>query len=342
MNYLFFGMGSIGQRHLRNLLNLDKNAKIYAFRKKYSTPLLNHQNKKVKGSVKEKYEIDIISDLKSIKKKKLKINAAFICTPSSMHVAQAAWCIKNNINVFIEKPVATNLRDLNKINKLIKKKPKNINLIGYQLRFNPLINFIKNFCFDKKKLGEVYNCEIYHGEHVDHFHSYESYKNSYTSNKKLGGGVVLTQIHELDYLNFFLSSYKLKKKYFISNKISELKLDVEDNYISIFHFVSKKNNNISAFAKVTCSFNQIPKKRTIFISCRLGSIFADLSTNEIRISMQNKKDIYKKFNFDRNQLFVNEIKNFINLIKTNGKCKRYLPNILEDNFVNKLAIDMKI
>ena len=176
---------------------------------------------------------------------------------------------------------------------------------------------------------------------MDHFHSYESYKNSYTSNKKLGGGVVLTQIHELDYLNFFLSNYKLKKKYFISNKISELKLDVEDNYMAIFHFVSKNNNNISTFAKVTCSFNQVPKKRNILISCRLGSIFADLITNEIKVSMPNKKDIYKKFNFNRNQLFINEIKNFIKLIKTNGKCKRYLPNILEDNFVNKLAIDMK-
>ena len=157
MNYLFFGMGSIGQRHLRNLVNLDKKAKIFAFRKKYTTPLLNHQNKKIKGSIKEKYKINIISDLKSIKKKKLKINAAFICTPSSMHVDQAAWCIKNNINVFIEKPVATNLRDLNKIKKLIQKKPKIIHLIGYQLRFNPLINFIKNFCFDKKTLINFYN-----------------------------------------------------------------------------------------------------------------------------------------------------------------------------------------
>ena len=57
--------------------------------------------------------------------------------------------------------------------------------------------------------------------------------------------------------------------------------------------------------------------------------------------MPNKKDIFKRFHFDRNQLFKNEIKNFIKLIKTNGKCKRYLPNILEDHFVNKLAIDIK-
>ncbi len=215
-------------------------------------------------------------------------------------------------------------------------------MVGYQLRFNPLINYIKSFCFDKKRLGEIYNCEIYHGEHVDNFHSYESYKSSYTSKKNLGGGVVLTQIHELDYLNLFFSNYKLKKKYFFSKKISKLKLDVEDNYISIFDFTLKKNKKVSTFAKVTCSFTQIPRKRTIFISCQQGSIFADLVTNKIRISRPKKTDILKKFNFDRNELFVKEMRNFLKLIKTKGKYKRYLPTILEDSFTNKLAINMKI
>ena len=341
MNYLFFGLGSIGQRHLRNLLHLDKNAKVFAFRKKYKSPLLNHSNNKINGSILKKYKIKNFNKLDFIKKNRIKIDAAFICTPSSLHVEQASWCIKNDINVFIEKPVATNIKDLNKIQKLIKKKPKLVNLVGYQLRFNPLINYIKNFCFDKKKLGEIYNCEIFHGEHVDKFHSYESYKNSYSSKKRLGGGVVLTQIHELDYLNFFFSDYKLKKKYFFKKKISNLKLDVEDNYISIFDFFLKKNKKVSTFAKVTCSFMQVPKKRTIFVSCEKGSIHADLVKNEIKILRPEKKIIIKKFNFKRNDLFLKEIKNFLTLIKSKGKHKRFLPNIEEDSHTNNLAIDIK-
>ena len=342
MNYLFFGLGSIGQRHLRNLLSLDKNAKIFALRKKYISPLLDHKNNKINGSISGRYNIKNIHNLKFLENNKIKINAAFVCTPSSMHVNQALWCLKNDINVFIEKPVATNIKDLNKIKKLIKKKPRLINLVGYQLRFNPLINFIKNFCFDKKKLGEIYNCEIFHGEHVNKFHSYEGYESSYSSRRNLGGGIVLTQIHELDYLNFFFNNHKLKKKYFFSKKISKLNLDVEDNYVSIFNFVSKKNKKISTFAKVTCSFMQVPRKRTIFISCQKGSVFADLVTNQIKILRPEKKTIIKKFSFDKNELFLKEMKNFLELIKTKRKCKRYLPNILEDRNTNKLAIDMKI
>ena len=339
MNFLFFGLGSIGQRNVRNLIKIKKKSKIFAFRKKYSTPLLNHKNEKIKGDVEKKHNIVLIKKLEFLKKNNIKIDAAFICNPSNMHVSTAEWCIKRNIPIFVEKPVATNMSDLKKIQKLLKFKNKFINVVGYQLRFNPIIKFIKKYIFDQEKLGKIYNCEIYHGEHVDNFHSYESYKNSYTSKKKLGGGVSLTQIHELDYLNYFYEKYSLLDVKYISQKISNLKLDVEDNYVSIFKY-KKLKRNIS-LAKITCSFLQVPKKRTIFISCELGSLHADLNNSTIKILKPNKKDIVKKFNFNRNDMFVDELKNFLNLIENRGK-KRILPSILDDNLANNLAIKIKI
>ena len=339
MNYLFFGLGSIGQRHLRNLIKLKKKCKIFAFRKKYSTPLLDVNNNKIRGNVEKKYNITSIKRLDFLSKNNIKIEAAFICNPSNMHVATAEWCIQKNIPFLVEKPVATNLNELKKINRLIKSKKRLVNVIGYQLRFNPLINFIKKYCFDDEKLGKIYNCEIFHGEHVDNFHNYESYKSSYTSKKKLGGGVVLTQIHELDYLNFFFSKYKLQDIKYFSEKISNLKIDVEDNYISIFKFKSKVKKNIS-FGKISCSYIQVPKKRTIFISCERGSLYADLNNLVIRIFRPNQKEIKKKFKFDRNKMFIDEIKNFLNLVEKKTK-KRILPSILEDKIVNNLAIKIK-
>ena len=340
MNFLFFGLGSIGQRHLRNLIRLKKKSKIFAFRKKYSTPLLNHKNKKITGDVEKRYKIIPIKKLDYLKKNNIRIDGAFICNPSNMHVSTAEWCIKKNIPIFVEKPVASNISDLKKIHKLIKSKKKYINVVGYQLRFNPLIRFIKKYCYDQEKLGKIYNCEIFHGEHVDNFHSYESYKTSYSSQKKLGGGVSLTQIHELDYLIYFYNKYNLLDLKYISQKISNLKMDVEDNYVSIVKFKSKLKKNTS-LAKITCSYIHVPKKRTIFISCEFGSIYADLNDSTIKILRPNKKEIVKKFNFDRNSMFINEVKNFLNLIENKTK-KRMLPSILEDNFVNNLAIKIKI
>ena len=44
MNILIIGLGSIGQRHLRNLKLIEPNSKFYAIRRKKSVPLLNHFN----------------------------------------------------------------------------------------------------------------------------------------------------------------------------------------------------------------------------------------------------------------------------------------------------------
>jgi len=341
MNILFFGLGSIGQRHIRNIRKFWPDYNIYAYRQKYITPLLNSKNNEIKGSVEQKYQITSINYLDFLKKKKIQIDAAFVCTPSSMHVKNAIWCIKKNIPVFIEKPVATNLNDLNKINKVIRLKSSVINVVGYQLRCNPLIKFIKKFCFDDEKLGKIFNCEIYNGEHVDSFHSYESYKNSYTSKKKLGGGVSLTQIHEIDYLNFFLENYKILDHVFMREKISKLKIDVEDIYTSIFKYKNKLNQN-SLIAKITCSYLQVPKKRDIFISCERGSLYADLNRKEIKIQRLNKNQILKKFKFDKNNMFIKEMKYFLNLVKKIKKTKKILPNIIEDRNVNEMAIKMKI
>ena len=87
---------------------------------------------------------------------------------------------------------------------------------------------------------------------------------------------------------------------------------------------------------------QVPRKRTIFISCQRGSRLANVVTNQIKILRPDTKTVIKKFSFNRNELFLKEMKNFLELIKTKGKCKRYLPNIIEDEDTNKMAIEIRI
>lgn len=338
MNILFFGLGSIGQRHIRNILKLKKNVQIYALRTSYTTPLLNYKNQKIKGDPSAKYKIKNIKNLSSLIENKIKIDCAFICSPSSFHVKQSIWCIDRNIPIFVEKPVATNFRDLNRINFLIKKKSKLPNVVGYQLRFNPLINYLKTNIFLKKKLGQIYNCEIFHGENVNDFHSYENYKVSYASKKSLGGGVILTQIHELDYLNYFFENYSLVSKKYLTKKISKLKIDVEDNYVAIFNFLYKKKENV--MAKVTCSYMQIPRKRDIFISCEKGSVYADLVKQKITVINKNKK-FTKLFKFKRNNMFIDELKYFFKLLNKNNSNTRKLPSIRDDRLTNSLALSLK-
>ena len=54
-------------------------------------------------------------------------------------------------------------------------------MMGYQLKFNPIINKIDYFL--KKKIGNIYSVESRNGENLKTFHPYENFKTSYASQK---------------------------------------------------------------------------------------------------------------------------------------------------------------
>lgn len=334
MNILILGLGSIGQRHLRNLKKISPKTNIFALRKKYLTPMLNNNNRIVKGDLKKKYSLKYINNLNEIKKKKLIIDAALICTPSSHHVTQAIWLIKNNIHCFVEKPLGSSSKNILKLKKLLIRKPNLITMMGFQLRFNPIIHYIEKI-LRNSPIGKIHFINIHHGEHVEDFHPYEDYKISYASKKKLGGGVMLSQIHEIDYFLYLFKSYKIKKINSLNSKISNLKIDVEDIFSSIF--VLKKNNQ-KIFCTINLNFFERPKKRKIYLVGSMGSIKICLNSQKVEI-YKNKIKYIKNFDFNRNDIFKKELKFFLNCIQKKKKISddmNLFNGIKTLNFVLKL------
>ena len=335
MNILILGLGSIGQRHLRNIKKINPNSKIFALRKKYSTPLLDNKNRVIKGDIKSKYSITYLKNLNDIVKKKINLHSAFVCTPSSMHVEQVNWLLKNNINCFVEKPLGSSLKGIKKLESLIKKKNKVKTMMGFQLRFNPIINYLENIIKKKSPIGKIFSVQIHHGEHIEDFHPYEDYKISYAANRKLGGGVVLTQIHEIDYLLFLFKDYLIKKSNYISSKVSDLKINVEDTLCA--NFILKKNKNL-----ISCSmflnFFERPKKRKMFIIGKNGSIDVCFNSQKL-IIYKNGKKITRIFKFAKNEIFLREIKFFFSKIKSN---KKIPDNLNLHNGIKTLRFALKL
>lgn len=314
MNILILGLGSIGQRHLRNLRKIDKKINFYAVRKKFFTPHLDDKNKVIKGDIKKKYNIMYLKNLDQINKDQLSIDAAFVCTPSKFHIDEAIWLAKNNINIFVEKPLGDSFRNLDKLKNLLRKKSNLKHMMGYQLKFNPIILKLKNF-LSKKIIGDIYYVDIHHGEHINDFHPYEDYKHSYAAKKSLGGGVVLTQIHEIDYMLFLFDRYKIATKSYISSKVSDLQIDVEDTLSAQFILRDGKRNLI---CQLHTNFYEKPKRRQINIIGKKGKIFCDLNKGIINV-YRNGKVRKILFNFDRNKIFMKQVKYFLNCIKKNKK-----------------------
>jgi predicted dehydrogenase len=336
MNILIIGLGSIGQRHLRNLKKIQPKAQFYALRKKYTTPLLSSTNKVIRGEIKKKYSLQYINNLEEININKIKLDCAFVCTPTSHHVSQIIWLLKNDINCFVEKPLGSSLKQLKELEFILKKKNKLITMMGFQLRFNPIIQYLENIFKKKSPIGRVFAAHIHHGEHIKDFHPYEDYRISYAAIKRLGGGVILSQIHEIDYLLHLFKDYDFKNISFVSSKVSNLDLNVEDVFSA--NFLLKNNNN-----KILCSMNlnflERPKKRKIYLIGEKGSINVCLNSQKILI-FKNNKTIVKKFIFKKNDIFIKELKFFLSKIKSKNNVSNSL-NLFNGIKTLRFAIKLK-
>ncbi len=334
MNILFLGLGSIGQRHLRNVYKINKKTNFFAIRKKYFTPLLTNKNQSIRGDIEKKYKIKVFKSLKDFKREKININAAFVCTPSKFHIDETIWLMKNNINVFVEKPLGSSLKNIQILKKLIASKPKILNMMGYQLKFNPIILKLKKI-LEKKIIGDVYNIFISHGEHIDDFHPYEGYINSYAARKELGGGVVLSQIHEIDYLIFLFEKYKIKIVNSITSYLSDLKLNVEDNSVSNLLLLKGKKKTLCT---VYLNYFERPKRRQLLLIGKKGKIECDLNQGKIKI-FKNRKIKEFNFKFDRNDIFIKQVKYFLERVKNNKKIENKY-NVV--NGIKSLQLALKL
>ena len=335
MNILIIGLGSIGQRHLRNLKKIEPKSNFYAIRKKRGVPLLNNLNKVLKGDIKKKYSLQYFNSLADIYKNKIKIDCAFVCTPSSKHIPQVIELLNYNVHCFIEKPLGSSSNRLEELEMLFRKK-KVITMMGYQLRFNPIIKYLEKIIKKKSPIGNIINAHIHHGENIKDFHPYENYKVSYAAKKKLGGGVILTQIHEIDYFLHLFDEYKIKTSTFISSKISDLKLDVEDIFSS--NFILKKNRQ-KMFCSMNLNFFERPKKRKFFLIGKEGSLEACFNSQKVYIFKINKK-IIKNFKFKKNDIFIKELKFFISKVKSKTKIPNNL-NLLNGIKTLRFALNLK-
>ncbi|RDJ32194.1 MAG: gfo/Idh/MocA family oxidoreductase [Crenarchaeota archaeon] len=316
MKVLIIGLGSIGLRHVRNLLT-NTTYKIVIFTKrKYP-------------EFKENKRITLSDSLEKCLQEKPTV--AFITNETAYHISLATLLTKNGLDLFIEKPLSNSLDGIKKLQKITKQK-KLITQIGCNLRFHKCIKRIKKL-ITQKKIGKIVSVQCETGSFLPDWHPYEDYRNGYAAKKELGGGVILTMIHDIDYLYWFFG--KPIQVFSTSGKFSDLKISVEDYSASIIKF--KKNIT----AELHLDFFQRPEFRSIKIKGTKGIIYWDSETNEIKLfSNQNNKwiSVLKLKKFDRNQMYVDEMNHFLKCVKSK---KKTINSLSEGIDTLKIALAMK-
>ena len=133
MKFLFVGLGGIGQRHLRNLVQLrGEKDEIYAYRVRRAEFVLDNKlNVVSEGGLEDQYKIKTISNLREAEK--LDIDCVFICNPTSLHMDILIWAAQNNLHIFVEKPISNNDANIDKLSQLIRNNGNYICWISKQI-----------------------------------------------------------------------------------------------------------------------------------------------------------------------------------------------------------------
>ena len=168
MKVLVIGCGSIGSRHIRNLLEMGH----------IVWGQDTEWNKIPKGAMNFAYVDDL--DI---------IDVVFICTPPSTH----AHFIKfwNGKYLFIEKPLCRTLEELEEIEKI---KFGKINMVACNMRFEPLIEQAYELL---QELGRLDSVKVDFGYHLADWRPNIDYR------EVEHPGIVLDCFHDLDILRYF-------------------------------------------------------------------------------------------------------------------------------------------
>ncbi|MBI5892628.1 MAG: Gfo/Idh/MocA family oxidoreductase [Deltaproteobacteria bacterium] len=317
--FIIIGCGSIGQRHLKNLLALG----VRDF-------ILCDTSAERLEKIKKEFSIEnIYIDYKKAIKENKDITAAVIATPSSLHVPMAMDCAKAGINLFIEKPLSHKMDGVDELIKIAKKK-KLIAMMAMCYRFHPVFLKIKSM-LDKKAIGKIYHVNYYGGHYLPDWHPNMDYRKEYAAHKKLGGGVLLTSIHGFDNIRWLFGDVKEVAAFV--DKISSLEIDADDIVAGIFKM--KKGFYVSA----STDFLQRAGQHRMVIAGEKGTIRCDFSTGLIeRYDVKKKNWIQEKVNFEINAMYVKETKYFLDCLKNK---KQPLIDLDEGKRTLKLALAIK-
>ena len=286
---IVFGAGSIGERYIRNLWKLGFE-QIYVFRHR-GLPFRDIGDARV-------IVINNLNDLAGIKPL-----AAFVTTPTSLHIAQVIECVRSGISVMVEKPLASNLDRLDELIVVLKENQVFLH-VGYMMRFHPLIKKIKEY-IQSGTFGNLISLQSKWGEYLPDWHPWEDYRESYAARKELGGGVALTLSHDIDIANYLADS-EIDEYYSTKNHRSMLETDVEAGA----DILIKYKNGVTA--NIHLNFYERCPERFLKLIFDEASISFDYYDASLTIKKPNTAfEINKIPDFDRNELFVEQTMFFL-------------------------------
>jgi predicted dehydrogenase len=305
MKILMVGLGSIGQRHLRNLRRiLGRDAEIAAYRVlRQSVVLTDKMQVEQGGNLEEKYNLTLFDDMDAALD--WRPDFVCICNPNNLHMPVALAAARAGCHLFVEKPLSHNYDQVEELISIVDQKQL-VGFVTYQMRFHPCLQRLLAL-LQQNAIGKVLAVRAEMGEYMPGWHPWEDYRQSYAARKEMGGGSLLAQIHEMDYLYWLFGLPS--RLYAVGGHLSSLEIDVED-------VASVLMDCGGIPVHLHLDYVQRPPSRTLQVIGDAGKILIDLRASTLHHFGGDGAllDALSFEGFERNQMFIDELKHFLNCI----------------------------
>jgi predicted dehydrogenase len=302
MKILIAGLGSIGRRHFRNLIALGEKDIVLYRTQKSTLP-----DDELAGYP---VETDLAQALK-----KHQPQAVIVSNPTALHMDVAIPAAEAGCAILLEKPISNDLSRVDELRQAAVKSGSKI-LVGFQFRYHPTLNKARELVA-AGAIGKVLTVHAHWGEYLPNWHPWEDYRQSYTAREDLGGGVILTLTHPLDYLRYILG--EVEALWSFNGHISPLEINVDDVAEIGLRFTS------GAIGGLHVNYIQRPGVHRLEIAGTNGTLRWDNADGLLTLlqmpdafgswSSKPSAPVSEQYplpdGFERNQLFVAQTRHFL-------------------------------
>jgi predicted dehydrogenase len=295
MKYLIAGLGSVGRRHMRNLLALGE------------TDIVLYRTLKATLPDEELAGYPVETDLTEALKKH-KPDAVIVSNPTSLHLEVAIPAAEAGCAILLEKPIAASMERVDVLQAAVQKSGAKV-LVAFQFRFHPGMVKTREL-IENGEIGRVVSASVHFGEYLPAWHPWEDYRTGYAARADMGGGVVATQCHSLDYLPWLVGK-EVESVWGFAAKLSDLEVNVDDTAKIGLRFEG------GALGSLHLDYNQQPPEHEFCIIGTNGTIKWNLADGAVRIYRTEKKDwdVYPlPAGWERNVMFQEQMKHFVDVV----------------------------
>lgn len=210
---------------------------------------------------------------------------AIICTPSAGHLESAAPFLRAGVPVLIEKPLDARLIAAQELFELAQHSSVYAS-VAYCMRFHQAYSRARDV-IQSGELGEVTSAQAIFHTWLPDWHPWEDYRASYAARRELGGGVLPTLDHELDFLLWTLGPAEVTSARETSGR-EILGMDVPASMeLQLQH---RGNGAHGCESRVSLSLaSREPRREFEFVGER-GKLRFDLASGKLEVILSNDSE----------------------------------------------------